>query len=144
MKFKLQHEQEFVIGGFRGNGADGVDALIVGYYEHKKLRMAAKIRAGMVPHVRRELFKKLASFHALQCPFVNLPDAKRSRWGGGVTAEEMKVRGTRTCRSHRFPTRSFCRLRRQTALRGRRFERNFERTQRARHLHVHASLRWHA
>jgi bifunctional non-homologous end joining protein LigD len=44
----------------------------------------------MVPHVRRELFKKLMSFRTSKCPFVNLPDAKRSRWGGGVTAEEMK------------------------------------------------------
>jgi len=48
VKLKLQHQQEFVVGGFRGNGADGVDALIVGYYEHKKLRFAGKVRAGMV------------------------------------------------------------------------------------------------
>ncbi len=24
------------------------------------------------------------------CPFQNLPDAKRSRWGGGLTAEQMR------------------------------------------------------
>jgi hypothetical protein len=76
-------KQEFVVGGFRGTGADGVDALIVGYYENKHLRFSGEVRAGMVPHVRRELFKKLAPLHAAKCPFVNLPDAKRSRWGGG-------------------------------------------------------------
>jgi bifunctional non-homologous end joining protein LigD len=90
VKFKLQRQQEFVVGGFRGNGSDGVDALIVGYYEAKQLRFAGKVRAGMVPHVRRELYKTLAPLHASKCPFVNLPDAKRSRWGGGVTADEMK------------------------------------------------------
>jgi ATP-dependent DNA ligase len=45
VKFKLQRQQEFVIGGFRGNGADGVDALIVGYYDDKQLRFAGKVRA---------------------------------------------------------------------------------------------------
>jgi len=44
----------------------------------------------MVPHVRRQLFKSWRPLSATKCPFVNLPDAKRSRWGGGVTADEMK------------------------------------------------------
>jgi bifunctional non-homologous end joining protein LigD len=26
----------------------------------------------------------------LKCPFVNLPDAKLSRWGAGVTADDMR------------------------------------------------------
>src|SRR6202035_4788024 len=82
VKFKLQRQQEFVVGGFRGNRADGVDALMVGYYDGRKFRFAGKVRAGMVPHVRRELLKKLMSYKASKCPFVNLPDAKRSRWGG--------------------------------------------------------------
>jgi bifunctional non-homologous end joining protein LigD len=90
IKFKLQKQQEFVVGGFRDNGADGVDALIVGYYEGKELHFAGKVRAGMVPHVRRQLFKKLAPLGISKCPFVNLPDPKKSRWGGGVTADEMK------------------------------------------------------
>lgn len=87
-KLKLEHQQ-FVLGGFRGNGADGVDALLVGYYDEKKLMFAGKVRAGMVPHVRRELFKQLEPLQVAKCPFINLPDAKQSRWGGGVTPEEM-------------------------------------------------------
>jgi bifunctional non-homologous end joining protein LigD len=43
-----------------------------------------------VAHVRRDLFKRLTPLHVEQCPFVNLPDAKTSRWGGGVTAEDMR------------------------------------------------------
>jgi ATP-dependent DNA ligase len=113
-------KQEFVVGGYRPDGANGVDALLVGYYEAKELRFAGKVRAGMVPHTRRELASKLKPLRITACPFSNLPDSDTGRWGGGVTADQMAVRGTRTCRTHRFSTRSFCRVRRQTALRGRR------------------------
>jgi hypothetical protein len=34
-------------------------------------------QSGWEPHVRRELFKTLALFHASQSPFVNLTDAVR-------------------------------------------------------------------
>jgi ATP-dependent DNA ligase len=61
----------------------------VGFYTRKGLQFAGKVRAGFVPHTRRELFKALESLRIARCPFVNLPDEKRSRWGGGVTADEM-------------------------------------------------------
>jgi bifunctional non-homologous end joining protein LigD len=89
-KLKLENQQEFVIGGYRGNASDGVDALLVGYYEKKHLRFAGKVRAGMIPPVRRSLWKQLQPLRAKACPFVNLPDAQRSRWGGGVTPEQMR------------------------------------------------------
>ena len=88
LKLKLDRQQEFVIGGFRP-GAHGVDALLVGYYERKKLRFAGKVRAGFTPHVRREIFSRLKPLHAARCPFVDLPNARTSHWGGGVTADEM-------------------------------------------------------
>jgi DNA ligase D-like protein (predicted ligase) len=88
VKLKLEHQQEFVIGGYRPDGAK-VDALLVGYYEGKELRFAGKVRAGMVPHIRRELLNKLEPLEITECPFINLPDAKSSRWGGGVTADQM-------------------------------------------------------
>jgi ATP-dependent DNA ligase len=40
-------------------------------------------------HVRRELLTKLKPLEVKECPFVNLPDVASSRWGGGVTAEQM-------------------------------------------------------
>jgi bifunctional non-homologous end joining protein LigD len=89
-KLKLEHAQEFVIGGYRGNAADGVDALLVGYYDQKQLRFAGKVRAGMIPPVRRSLWKQLQPLSVKTCPFVNLPDAPQSRWGGGVTPEQMR------------------------------------------------------
>ena len=88
VKLKLEHQQEFVIGGYRANGSQ-VDALLVGYYEGRNLRFASKVRAGLVPHVRRELFQTLNRLQTKACPFVNLPDAHISRWGGGVTTEQM-------------------------------------------------------
>jgi ATP-dependent DNA ligase len=32
LKLKLERQQEFVIGGYRPDGAAGIDALLVGYY----------------------------------------------------------------------------------------------------------------
>jgi ATP-dependent DNA ligase len=48
------------------------------------------VRAGFVPHLRREVFKALKPQHVDACPFVDLPNSKSSRRGGGVTAEEMR------------------------------------------------------
>jgi ATP-dependent DNA ligase len=78
-----------VIGGYRP-GFNGIDSLLVGYYDDSGLRFRGKVRAGFVPHVRREVFKALKPFHIERCPFDNLPNSKSDRWGGGVTAEEMR------------------------------------------------------
>jgi ATP-dependent DNA ligase len=77
-----------VIGGYRP-GLNGVDALLIGYYERKELWFAGKVRAGLVPYLRRELLKKLKPLAVDLCPFANLPSAGSSRWAGGVTTEEM-------------------------------------------------------
>ena len=90
LKLKLEKQQELVIGGYRPDGANGVDALLVGHYEGQSLLFAGKVRAGMVPHVRRELLKKLKPLSIESCPFANLPDSDTGRWGGGITAEQMK------------------------------------------------------
>lgn len=87
-KLKLNRQQEFVVGGYRP-GPHGVDALLVGYYERRALRFAGKIRAGFTPRVRRDVATALKPLHALPCPFVDLPNTKTDRWGGGVTAEQM-------------------------------------------------------
>jgi bifunctional non-homologous end joining protein LigD len=89
-KLKFELQQEFVIGGYRPVG-DAIDALLVGYYAGKALRFAGKVRAGFVPNIRRQLFEKLKALRTEDCPFSDLPSPPgSSRWGGGVTAEEMK------------------------------------------------------
>jgi ATP-dependent DNA ligase len=89
VKLKLDRQQEFVVGGYRP-GPHGVDAVLVGYYERRDLRFAGKVRAGFTPHVRREVFAQLKSLEVDRCPFVDLPNSKASRWGAGVTPDQMK------------------------------------------------------
>jgi bifunctional non-homologous end joining protein LigD len=90
VKLKLERQQEFVIGGYRPDGAIGLDALLLGYYEGEQLLFAGKARAGFVPHVRREVLDKLKPLRVPECPFANLPDAGAGRWGGGITADQMR------------------------------------------------------
>jgi bifunctional non-homologous end joining protein LigD len=89
-KVKFARRQEFVIGGFRPD--DGrVDALVVGYFEGKRLLAAGKVRAGLTPLWRRQLFEALSSLAARRCPFANLPSARTGRWGEGITKEDMST-----------------------------------------------------
>jgi bifunctional non-homologous end joining protein LigD len=88
LKFKLNGVQEFVIGGYTlGNP---FDALIVGCYDDRELRYVSKVRNGFNPRLRRELYQILRLVETEDCPFTNLPENKRSRWGLTLTKEEME------------------------------------------------------
>ena len=89
IKYRVNRGQELVIGGFLP-GAHGIDSIIVGYYKGDDLVYVARVRNGFVPASRRQVFEKLRSLVIPQCPFVNLPETHRSRWGEGLTAEDMK------------------------------------------------------
>jgi hypothetical protein len=78
-----------VIGGFIPSDV-GVDSLIVGYYRGKDLYYAGRVRAGFIPATRREVFSRIKHLVKSKCPFTNLPERDRSRWGEGLTAEKMK------------------------------------------------------
>ena len=86
VKYKINKGQEFVIGGF--TPGNPFDAVIVGYYQDGKLLYAGKVRAGFVPHVRREIMEKMEPLKTEACPFANLPEKKRTQWA--LTKEEMK------------------------------------------------------
>jgi len=88
-KKRINIGQEFVIGGFTPSG-NGIDSLVVGYYEDGKLIYAARVRAGLVPASRRELYGLLKPHIVKTCPFANLPEATSGRWGQGLTAAKMK------------------------------------------------------
>jgi len=88
-KMRLNQGQEFVIGGYIPNDAGVVDSLVVGMYDRNKLQYAARVRAGLVAHTRRELAAKLKGLHRDTCPFTNVPDASLGRWGEGMTRAVM-------------------------------------------------------
>ena len=50
----------------------------------------ARVRNGFVPASRRQMFEKLRLLVIPECPFANLPEKHRSRWGEGLTADDMK------------------------------------------------------
>jgi ATP-dependent DNA ligase len=88
-KYRINLGQEFVVGGFTPGG-NGFDALILGFYRGKDLYFAARVRAGFVPAMRRQVFAKIKDLKTAKCPFVNLPEHSDGRWGQGLTAEKMK------------------------------------------------------
>ena len=45
-----------------------------------------------MPASRRQLFEKLKLLVISKCPFVNLPEKYRSRWGERMTVDEMNKR----------------------------------------------------
>jgi len=88
IKYRVNRGQEFVIGGYFP-GPHGIDSLIVGYYDRDKLMYVARTRNGFVP-ARRQVFSKLKHLVTPACPFVNLPETRRSRFGEELNAEKMK------------------------------------------------------
>jgi len=81
-KYRLNSGQELVIGGYIP-GAHGVDAIVVGYYRGEDLIYVARVRNGFVPASRRQVFTRLKPLLISKCPFVNLPERHKGRWGEG-------------------------------------------------------------
>lgn len=88
-KHRVNLGQEFVIGGYIPSNL-GVATLIVGFYRGKDLIYSARVRAGLIPQTRREVFEKIQHLATPRCPFVNLPQTGPGRWGPGLTEEKMK------------------------------------------------------
>lgn len=88
-KMRINRAQELVIGGFIP-GRHGVDSIIVGYYRGKDLVYVARVRNGFVPATRRGVYERVKHLITDKCPFVNLPETGRARWGEILDAEKMK------------------------------------------------------
>jgi bifunctional non-homologous end joining protein LigD len=77
-KVKLEHEQEFVIGGYTlptdGADRDHFGALLVGYHDRDgALHYAGKVGTGYTRATLAMLAKKLAPLRRAQSPFVDAP-----------------------------------------------------------------------
>jgi ATP-dependent DNA ligase len=88
VKMRVNKGQELVIGGYIP-ASGSFDAILVGYYEGKHLLYAAKIRNGFAPASRVALFERFRGLERATCPFRNLPETKRGRWGEGLTEGDM-------------------------------------------------------
>jgi bifunctional non-homologous end joining protein LigD len=88
LKWRANRGQEFVIGGYVPT-SNTFDSLLVGYYEGRDLMYAGRIRSGLVADSKRALLSHFAGMSVEQCPFRNLPERTKGRWGEGLTKEDM-------------------------------------------------------
>jgi bifunctional non-homologous end joining protein LigD len=70
--------------------AGSFDSLLVGIFGNRGLMFAARVRAGFNPALKRLLFEQFPKFTTTACPFRNLPDRTKGRWGDGLTAQDMQ------------------------------------------------------
>jgi bifunctional non-homologous end joining protein LigD len=89
VKMRIGGGQEFVIGGFTPSPKN-FDALLVGYFDGNKLLFAGRVRNGFVPTLRTVVFRKFKGLETRKCPFANLPESEKGRWGEGLTAVDME------------------------------------------------------
>jgi bifunctional non-homologous end joining protein LigD len=92
IKLKCVNEQEFVIGGFTPpQGArKHFGALLVGYYEKKRLLFAGKVGTGFNTKLLASLHKKLKADKRNDCPFADLPSKHGGQWIQGITPSMMR------------------------------------------------------
>jgi len=92
IKLKCVAQQEFVIGGFTPpQGArKHFGAVLVGYYENKKLVFAGKVGTGFTTKSLAMLHKKFRADERPDCPFVDLPSKQNGQWVQGITPSMMR------------------------------------------------------
>ncbi len=75
IKLKGTHEQEFVIGGYTppAGSRQHFGAVLVGYYEKKKLLFAGKVGSGFDDELLAVLHRKFQAEARDDCPFTDLP-----------------------------------------------------------------------
>ncbi|HVV11419.1 non-homologous end-joining DNA ligase [Amycolatopsis sp.] len=82
LKFKCVRDQEFVVGGYTkpGGSRSGFGALLVGYYDHGKLRYAGKVGTGYTEATLRELSGTLGELGRDRSPFDDVVPERGPRW----------------------------------------------------------------
>jgi bifunctional non-homologous end joining protein LigD len=82
LKFKCQHGQELVIGGFTEphGSRTGFGALLVGYYEDDKLRYAGKVGTGYDEETLMGMRKRFEAITRKTSPFDDAVHEKEVTW----------------------------------------------------------------
>src|SRR6516164_6828762 len=85
VKFKITKSQEFAIGGYtlpQGN-RKYFGSLLVRYRSPDGLIFAGRVGAGFSEKLLANLYTKFQRLRVSSCPFVNLPEKSKGRWGLG-------------------------------------------------------------
>jgi len=92
IKLKCVSEQEFVIGGYTPpqGSRKYFGAILVGYYENKKLVFAGKVGSGFTAKSLSMLHKKFQKEARDDCPFVDLPLKQNGQWVQDITPSMMR------------------------------------------------------
>ncbi|HEV2319868.1 MAG TPA: non-homologous end-joining DNA ligase [Verrucomicrobiae bacterium] len=92
IKLKCRREQEFVIGGYTDPKGSRMHfgALLVGFFDRNKLKFSGKVGTGFNTKLLGSLHSRLKTIQRADCPFLNLPEPRGSRYSPGITAGEMK------------------------------------------------------
>ncbi len=92
IKLKVLNEQEFVIGGYTppGGSRKHFGALLVGYYEGRKLLFAGKVGTGFNAKSLAALHKRFQAEERADCPFADLPSKQGGQWVQGITPAMMR------------------------------------------------------
>ncbi len=92
IKLKSVNEQEFVIGGYTppAGARKHFGALLVGYYEKKKLLFAGKVGTGFNSKLLASLHQMLQAAERADCPFADLPSKQGGKWVQGITPAMMR------------------------------------------------------
>jgi bifunctional non-homologous end joining protein LigD len=99
IKTKCANEQEFVVGGYSPSTAmyNAIGALVVGYYQDKRLLYAGRIGTGYTHATARELWRRLNALQIERPPFDEIPreEARRKdvRWVKPTMVIESHFRG---------------------------------------------------
>lgn len=90
VKLRVNRRHDFIVGGYLPRGRN-FDSILVGYYEGRDLKYAGSVRADFTPASREALFNGFSKLELAECPFSNLPEASKGRWGTGITADKVKA-----------------------------------------------------
>jgi bifunctional non-homologous end joining protein LigD len=92
IKLKAANEQEFVIGGYTppAGSRKHFGAILVGYYDDKKLKFAGKVGSGFTGKSLSSLYNKFRKEERDDCPFVDLPSKQGGAWVQGITPSMTK------------------------------------------------------
>jgi bifunctional non-homologous end joining protein LigD len=103
IKLKSSNQQEFVIGGYtvsESRGRKYFGAILIGYYERKKLRFAGKVGSGFSAETLRDSFRKLHKQERKTSPFADLSreniqdlspkEIRRCKWVNPVLIAQVK------------------------------------------------------